>query len=62
MCTDGRIRLFWGVSPDFMVIALSQVYDCLPFHSTALLIIIKAVPWKVKLVASDSLIYIYIYI
>jgi len=22
VCTDGRIRLFWGVSPDFMSLAL----------------------------------------
>ena len=22
MCTGGRIRLFWGVSPDFMALAL----------------------------------------
>ena len=24
MCTGGRIRLFWGVSPDFMVLTLVQ--------------------------------------
>jgi len=25
VCTGGRIRLFWGVSPDLMAIALTQV-------------------------------------
>ena len=31
MRTGGRIRLFWGVSPDFMALALSQDYTCFYF-------------------------------
>jgi len=36
MCTDGRIRLFWGVSPDVMSLALKinhTVYRLVYFRS-----------------------------
>ena len=32
MCTGGRIRLFWGVSPDFMVIALTSSHNWFSYH------------------------------
>jgi len=32
MCTDGRIRLFWGVSPDVMALALLQDKCDLALH------------------------------
>ena len=32
MCTGGRIRLFWGVSPDVMALALAQGKVASPFH------------------------------
>ena len=63
MCTDGRIRLFWGVSPDVMALALRTSYTLLSFQYRPFCVThAKRTALKRKIILVVLLIYLYIYI
>ena len=65
MCTGGRIRLFWGVSPDIMALALITSYTFVFLHIVRFCVIhtkTHDVEKNDELMDPKYNIYIYIYI